>query len=65
MENLQFDQIFTTYVAFAVFSALLHALPPPNGNKWYNFFYRFVHALAMNIDRMRAPAKKESDGGGK
>lgn len=65
MEQLHFDEIFTTYVVFAVFSALLHAMPPPNGNKWYNFLYRFLHTLAMNLDRMRTPAKETHEDGGK
>lgn len=59
MENFNFEQLISTWFGLAVFSALLQALPPPNGNKWYNFLYRFLHALAANWDRMRTPVKKE------
>lgn len=61
MENLHLDDILSTYAAIAIFSALLQAMPPPNGNKWYNFLYRFLHALAANWDKMRLPAKPKED----
>lgn len=63
MENFQFDQILTTYVGISVFSALLQALPPPNGNKWYTFVYRFLHAFAANWDKMKLPPKENQKSG--
>ena len=37
--------------AYWLFNALASSLPAPNGNKFYQFFYRFVHTLAGNVDR--------------
>lgn len=39
-------------VCYWIFNAATTALPVPvNGNKFYRFFYGFMHALSGNIDR--------------
>ena len=48
------DELITSYVIFIIYASLVHTLPEPEGkNKFYLFLYRFLHALAANIDRMR------------
>lgn len=37
--------------AYYVYSAMVDALPAPNGSKGYLFLYKFCHALAGNLKR--------------
>jgi hypothetical protein len=43
--------LWKVIVAYWIFNAAVTSLPQPNGNKLYQFVYRFCHALAGNIDR--------------
>jgi len=42
-------------LVFYVFSAAAHALPPPEeeNDKFYRWFYSFVHGLLANWDKVR------------
>lgn len=40
--------------AYWLFNALASSLPAPNGGKFYQFVFRFVHTLAGNMDRAAA-----------
>lgn len=46
---LQNPLLWKILISYWVFSAVVGALPDPNGNKWYRFFYGFMHGLAANI----------------
>lgn len=37
--------------AYWIFNAVASSLPLPNGNKLYQFVYKFIHSLAGNLDR--------------
>ena len=37
--------------SYFLFNALVTALPKPNGNKFYQFLYAFLHGFAGNLDR--------------
>ena len=43
------EQLMMFYIANQVASALVQALPPPNGNQWYNFFYKFFNLLVADF----------------
>ena len=47
-------ELATGWMAMAVYNALLSALPEPLlTERWYGFFYKFIHILGINIDRLR------------
>lgn len=48
------------YVANQIASALVQALPAPNGNSWYAFFYKFMNLLVADFKSYAAqfPAPK-------
>jgi hypothetical protein len=46
------------YVANQVASALIQALPAPNGNPWYNFFYKFLSLLIADFKSFSATFPK-------
>ena len=53
------DEFWTSYAVFLVYASLVHALPEPDGSsKFYLFLYRFLHALAVNLDRMKGKGGK-------
>lgn len=40
-------------LGYFLFSGLLYALPEPlPGERWYTAFYRFMHFVGMNLDRV-------------
>ena len=41
-------------------SAFIQALPPPNGNQWYNFFYRFAALLIADFKTFSNTYKTET-----
>jgi hypothetical protein len=41
-------------VGYWIFNAAASSLPEPNGNKLYQFAYRFIHTLAGNVDKAAA-----------
>lgn len=43
--------IWKVLAAYWIFNATADSLPQPNGNKWYEFFYKLIHKLAGNLDR--------------
>lgn len=43
--------LWKAVLAYWLFNAAVAALPQPNGGKFYQFVYRFLHILAGNIDR--------------
>lgn len=47
--NFDPQQLMIFYIAYQVLSALIQALPAPNGNAWYNFFYKFVSLLIADF----------------
>ena len=43
------QQLMIFYIANEILSALIQALPAPNGNKWYNFIYKFLSLLIADF----------------
>ena len=43
------EQVTTFYVGYTVASALVQALPAPNGNQWYNTLYKFLNILIADF----------------
>ena len=43
------QQLMLFYIANQVASALVQALPAPNGNAWYGFFFKFVSLLTADF----------------
>jgi hypothetical protein len=42
------------WITNQVLSALVQALPPPNGNPWYTFFYKFMNLLTADFKSFAA-----------
>ena len=50
MNTTQVEQwLLIFYVANQIASALVQALPAPNGNSWYAFFYKFMNLLVADF----------------
>jgi hypothetical protein len=43
--------VWKLVVAYWLFSAAVDSLPQPNGNKFYQWLYAFLHSLAGNVKR--------------
>ena len=43
--------VWKLLLGYWIFNAFAAALPQPNGSKFYQFFYRFIHTLSGNLDR--------------
>ena len=43
--------VWKLVVAYWLFSAAVDSLPQPNGNKFYQWLYGFLHATAGNVKR--------------
>jgi hypothetical protein len=52
--NFSAEWLLIFYVANQVVSAAVQALPPPNGNKFYQFFYKFVSLLTADFKSFAA-----------
>ena len=43
------EQVAVFYVVYMIASALVQALPAPNGNPWYNTLYKFLSILISDF----------------
>jgi len=48
------QQLATFYVCYTIASALVQALPAPNGNQWYNPLSKFLSILISDFKRYAA-----------
>ena len=57
------DHFVALGVAYAVFTAAIQTLPEPLPmERWYGFFYAFVHVLGLNLSHLgltKAPEGKK------
>lgn len=49
--------LWKVILAYWLFSSMVAALPKPNGGKFYQFVFAFLHTLAGNVDRAASTFK--------
>jgi hypothetical protein len=52
--QVSYEQFLIFYFGYQIFSALVQALPEPNGNVWYTFFYKFMSLLIADFKSFSA-----------
>jgi hypothetical protein len=53
------EQLMLFYIANQIVSAFVQALPSPNGNQFYNFFYKFVSLLTADFKSFSSAMPKQ------
>jgi hypothetical protein len=59
MQQFSPEWLMIFYIANQVLSALIQSMPPPNGNAFYNFIYKFLSLLIADFKSfsLTAPPK--------